>query len=196
MELTPGTFVLIAFAVALVVILAAFISRKGVFAPPFERRPLMNQTELRLFKMLRAELPAGWCVTCQVAYGAFLRNKSYKRYMSINSKRADFVLLDADLNIALVIEYQGKGHFGTAATAAHVPRKAIPSSGRHCERQGLNSSNCPRNLIATWWRKWCGGWFCKTVLDRSARVLRSSALGSGGGQMRWPHRHHPRSVPQ
>ena len=34
MELTPGTFVLIAFAVALVVILAAFISRKGVFAPP------------------------------------------------------------------------------------------------------------------------------------------------------------------
>ncbi len=66
MELTPVSYAVIALAVALVVILAAFISRKGVFAPPFERRTLMNQTESRLFKMLRAELPAGWSVMCQV----------------------------------------------------------------------------------------------------------------------------------
>lgn len=136
MELTPGTFALIAFAVALVVILAAFISRKGVFAPPFERRPLMNQTELRLFKMLRALLPAGWSVMCQVSYGAFLRNKSYRRYMIINSKRADFVLLDADLNVALVVEYQGKGHFGNsrdsrarAEKSDTVKRQALREAG-------------------------------------------------------------------
>ncbi|MDD7973939.1 DUF2726 domain-containing protein [Roseinatronobacter alkalisoli] len=114
MELTPISFGVIVLAALLVVIIAAWLSRKGVFAPPFERRPLMNQTELRLFRMLRAELPAGWSVMCQVSYGAFLRNKSYKRYMSINSKRADFVVLDAELNVAAVVEYQGTGHFGNS----------------------------------------------------------------------------------
>ena len=114
MELTPVSLGVIALGAFLVVIIAAWLSRRSVFAPPFERRPLMNQTELRLFKMLRAELPAGLSVMCQVSYGAFLRNKSYKRYMSINSKRADFVVLDADLNVAAVVEYQGGGHFGNS----------------------------------------------------------------------------------
>ena len=114
MELTPVSFGMIALGALLLVIFAAWLSRKGVFAPPFERRPLMNQTELRLFKMLRGELPAGWSVMCQVSYGAFLRNKSFKRYMSINSKRADFVVLDADLNVAAAVEYQGKGHLGSS----------------------------------------------------------------------------------
>ncbi len=136
MELTPVSFGMIAFGVLLVVLMAASLSRKGVFAPPFERRPLMNQTELRLFKMLRGELPAGWSVMCQVSYGALLRNKSTKRYMSINSKRADFVLLDADLSVAAVVEYQGKGHFGNsrhsrirAENSDAVKRQALRETG-------------------------------------------------------------------
>ena len=136
MELTPASFGMIVLGAFLLVIIAAWLSRKGVFAPPFEGRPLMNQTELRLFKMLRAELPAGWSVMCQVSYGAFLRNKSYKRYMSINSKRADFVVLDADMNIVAVIEYQGKGHFGNsrdsrarAENSDTVKRQALREAG-------------------------------------------------------------------
>jgi len=70
MELTPVSFGMIALGALLLVIFAAWLSRKGVFAPPFERRPLMNQTELRLFIMLRGELPAGWSVMCQVSYDA------------------------------------------------------------------------------------------------------------------------------
>lgn len=70
MELTPVSFGMIALGALLVVIIAAWLSRKGVFAPPFERRPLMSQTELRVFKMLRAEMPAGWSVMCQVSYDA------------------------------------------------------------------------------------------------------------------------------
>lgn len=117
MELKPDSFAMIAVAALLVVIIAGWLLRKGIFAPRFERYPLMNQTETRLFKMLRAELPAGWSVMCQVSYGAFLRNKSYKRFMSINSKRADFVLLDADLNVAAAIEYHGTGHLGNTRTS-------------------------------------------------------------------------------
>lgn len=136
MELTPVSFGMIALGAFLLVIFAAWLSRKGVFAPPFERRPLMNQTELRLFKILRGELPAGWSVMCQVSYGAFLRNKSFKRYMSVNSKRADFAVLDADLHVAAVVEYQGGGHFGNsrdsrarAENSDAVKRQALCEAG-------------------------------------------------------------------
>lgn len=136
MELTPVSFGVIALGALLLVLIAAWLSRKGIFAPPFERRPLMNQTELQLFKILRGELPAGWSVMCQVSYGAFLRNKSTKRYMSVNSKRADFVVLDPDLNVAATIEYQGKGHFGNtrdsrarAEKSDAVKRQALREAG-------------------------------------------------------------------
>lgn len=112
MELLTFNFAVITIVLVLVMVAAAFLSLKGSFAPPFERCSIMNQTELQLFKILNRDVPAGWSVMCQVSYGSFLRNKSYKRYMSINSKRADFVLLDQDLKVIAVVEYQGKGHFG------------------------------------------------------------------------------------
>lgn len=143
MELTPVSFGMIALGALLLVVIAAWLSRKGVFAPPFERRPLMNQTELRLFKMLRAELPAGWSVMCQVSYGAFLRNKSYKRYMSINSKRADFVVLDPLLSVSVVVEYQGKGHYGSTAES----RKRAENSDS-IKRQALEEAGIPLYEVA------------------------------------------------
>ncbi|OWJ74408.1 DUF2726 domain-containing protein [Haematobacter genomosp. 1] len=112
MDATSYNLTMIVLAV-LALLGIAFLMQKGPqFAPPFERRPLMNKTEERLFKMLCGELPSDWTVMCQVSYGAFLKNRSYGRYMSLNSKRADFIVLDPSLAVAAVVEYQGGGHYG------------------------------------------------------------------------------------
>ncbi len=128
---------LIVLAVALLLIVVArIISGKGIFRPSFEARPILNKSELRLYRMLCAELPAGWTVMCQMSYGAFLRNRSFKRYMTVNAKRADLVVLDPSLTIAAVIEYQGSGHYGNskasrdkAAKSDRVKRQALSEAG-------------------------------------------------------------------
>lgn len=132
MEISANIFALIALAVGAIIVVATFARKKGVFAPAFERRAVMNQTEQRLFKMLRNELPPDWTVMCQVSYGAFLGNRDYRRYMSINSKRADFVILDPLLSVAVVVEYQGSGHYGNsdesrrrAEASDQIKRKAL-----------------------------------------------------------------------
>jgi len=86
--------------------------RKQVFAPDFTRRKLMNKPEAVLYRYLLAEVPHGWAVMSQVSYGAFLANKSFNRYMSVNSKRADFVVVNGSNEVVGVVEYQGKGHYG------------------------------------------------------------------------------------
>ena len=106
------------------------------FGPKFEPRPLLNKSERRLYYMLRQELPHGWTVMAQVSYGAFLGNRSHKRYWTINAKRADLVVLDSSLTIAAVVEYQGQGHYGNSSKSRHrakksdrIKRRAVTEAG-------------------------------------------------------------------
>ena len=105
------------------------------FGPPFSKRALMNKSEQRVFRLLCSELPQNWMVMCQVSYGAFLKNKSFKHYMSVNSKRADFVIVNPDLDVAAVVEYQGHGHFGRTAKSRE---RAINSD--RIKRQALKEA--------------------------------------------------------
>ena len=115
MDVSPSYLLLAVLAVGAVFLFSLAPRTKGAFVPTFEQRPMMNKTERRLFRMLRDDLPSDWTVMCQVSYGAFLSNRSYSRYMSMNSKRADFVILDPLLDVAVVVEYQGRGHYGNTA---------------------------------------------------------------------------------
>lgn len=106
---------IIVFTVFALIVLLVFVGlskKTSYFAPDFQACPIMNKPETFLFDLLIKETPSHWHVMTQVSYGAFLRNKSRNKYMSINSKRADFIILYPSLDVAAVIEYQGKGHFG------------------------------------------------------------------------------------
>lgn len=106
------------------------------FRPKFTRAKLLNRPETQLYKLLVRDVPQGWVVMCQVSYGAMVANKSFGRYSTINAKRADFVILDTDLAVRAVIEYQGTGHFGfstqgrkRAKASDAVKRKALREAG-------------------------------------------------------------------
>lgn len=110
--------------------------RKPIFAPDFTRRKLMNKPEAVLYRYLLAEMPRGWTVMAQVSYGAFLANKSFNRYMTINSKRADFVIVNGTNEVVGVVEYQGKGHYGfddkgrqRAEQSDAIKRQALSEAG-------------------------------------------------------------------
>ena len=107
-------------------------------AVDIERRGVMNKSELKMFGMLRNDLPHDWLLMCQVSYGAMLKNRDYKRYMSINSKRADFVVFSPEMSVVAVIEYQGAGHFGRSAQS----RQRAEVSDR-VKRQALSEANIP-----------------------------------------------------
>lgn len=130
-----------------VVALALFVflgkTKNGVGKPsesqsdePFSKRPLLNKSELKIFKILINAATPDFDVMCQVSYGAILSNKDFGKYMSINSKRADFMLFDAELKVRAVVEYQGSGHFGQteqgrsrAAKSDQIKRTALQQAG-------------------------------------------------------------------
>lgn len=120
--------------VALVVVVLVVVQPrlKSRLEPKFSQRPLLNKAERLLYDLMLSELPQGWVIMCQVSYGAVLANKSFNRFMSVNSKRADFMLFDEDLRPMLVVEYQGRGHFGNnkqskerAMISDEIKRKAL-----------------------------------------------------------------------
>lgn len=93
----------------------------------FTSRPLMNKSEFRRFCWIE-----DWArdrdhrLFAQVSYGEIIRSDDREAHASVNAKRADFVLVDADGLPALVIEYQGGGHHqGNAAARDKVKRAAL-----------------------------------------------------------------------
>jgi len=103
---------------------------------PFSKRPLLNKSELKIFRILVNAATPSFDVMCQVSYGAILSNKDFGKYRSINSKRADFMLFDAELKVKAVVEYQGSGHFGRseqgkarAMQSDQIKRTALEQAG-------------------------------------------------------------------
>ena len=110
----------------------------GLRPARFTSKAVLNKTERRLFDMLVRvvrDMRPDARVLAQVSYGEFLRSKNKKAFWSINARRADFLIVDAEFAPLAVVEYQGRGHFGSSRRAratgsrlAHVVRLVLSGS--------------------------------------------------------------------
>jgi hypothetical protein len=103
-----------------------------VMKADFKAQPLLNKSEVRLFramdKMVIELAPPGWQVMAQISLGEILKCEDKAAYACINSKRVDLLIVDADCKPVHAIEYQGGAHFkGAHATAARdaVKKEAL-----------------------------------------------------------------------
>lgn len=106
---------------------------RTVMASEFKAKRLLNKGEQKVLAALEpivAELEPGWRVWTQVSLGEVLDASSVEAFNTINAKRVDFLLVDADLRPRLAIEYQGQGHHqGAAAARDAVKREALRRAG-------------------------------------------------------------------
>lgn len=113
-----------------------FISRVD-----FEARPLLNRPEYKILRILEAvaqETPGGLRVMAQTSLGEVLAPQPASgsqeardlAFRSINSKRLDFLVIDAYGMPVLAVEYQGQGHFSeTTFMRDAVKREALRKAG-------------------------------------------------------------------
>lgn len=106
---------------------------KTVRSSEFRKRPLMNKSEYRVFCNLEKLLSVshrGCRVFAQVSLGEILGSDDKEAYLAINSKRADFVIIDWSGQPIAVVEYHGTGHYqGDATVRDAVKREACNSAG-------------------------------------------------------------------
>ncbi|WP_158530720.1 DUF2726 domain-containing protein [Pantoea sp. 3_1284] len=99
----------------------------------FRKRPLMNKSEYSVFCKLEKLLSAshrGYRVFSQVSLGEILGSDDKQAYLAINSKRADFVIIDWSGQPIAVVEYHGSGHFQDDAVVRDaIKREACASAG-------------------------------------------------------------------
>lgn len=99
----------------------------------FYKRPLMNKSEYGVFCRLEKRLSAshrGYRVFSQVSLGEILGSDDKQAYFAINSKRADFVIINWSGQPIAVVEYHGSGHFKDDAIVRDaVKREACSSAG-------------------------------------------------------------------
>ncbi|QAV47644.1 DUF2726 domain-containing protein [Pantoea agglomerans] len=99
----------------------------------FYKRPLMNKSEYAVFCRLEKLLSTshrGYRVFSQVSLGEILGSNDQQAYLAINSKRADFVIIDWSGQPKAVVEYHGSGHFQEDAILRDsVKREACSSAG-------------------------------------------------------------------
>lgn len=127
-----------------VVIIAAlvlsFFSRvlAKLFLPDFTTKPLLNKSEIRLFKIMQQATPNGFHLFTQVSYGEFLRCTNNRKFWTVNAKRADFVICDSEFNVVAVVEYQGRGHHGSSSKS-----KKNAKHRDSIKRSALTEANIP-----------------------------------------------------
>lgn len=107
----------------------------------FEARPLLNRPEYRILRILEAvaqDTPGGLRVMAQTSLGEVLTPQPASgsqeardlAFRSINSKRLDFLMIDAYGMPVLAVEYQGHGHFrDTTFMRDAVKREALRKAG-------------------------------------------------------------------
>jgi hypothetical protein len=104
-----------------------------VMSADFAARPLLNQSEARVFEELCqivTRCRPGWRVMAQVSLGEVLRSKDAEAFSCINSKRVDMLLIDENCRPRHAIEYHGDGHYqGTAAARDAVKKEALRRAG-------------------------------------------------------------------
>ena len=101
----------------------------------FSSRPLLNRSEATVFGALDKAVIArnpGWQVMAQVSLGEFLASPDKNAFLSVNSKRIDFALMDDRCCVVHALEYQGSGHHvGNCAPARDAVKKEYQGSGHH-----------------------------------------------------------------
>jgi hypothetical protein len=101
-----------------------------VRAATFEKKRLLNKTEYNAYKLLRPCVPPAHLIAFQVSLGELLRHSDQDTYRAINSKRADFAVIDTSGFPVAIIEVQGAGHNrGDAALRDEIKRLAVQSAG-------------------------------------------------------------------
>ena len=124
----------LAIIMIIVTILLAFgygFSKKG-----FKQKALLNNAEKRLFFDIAKVLKGDQRIYPQVSYGEFLRHHNSRQFWNINARRADMVIADNNFNVRVVVEFQGKGHFGSgfrgwvrAQQGDRAKRRALSQAG-------------------------------------------------------------------
>ena len=128
--------IVIGLGLVAMIVLQATGRGSSLLAPPFRAKALLNKSEQSLYRALIKRAPPDLRVLCQVSYGEILSCRNRKKFFSINSKRADFVICDKKWMPVGVVEYQGSGHFGSTSKSARnaalrdrVKRKAVEEAG-------------------------------------------------------------------
>jgi hypothetical protein len=105
----------------------------AVMAAPFEKRRVLTPAEYRVFKIIEDDLAAtkkGYRVFGQTSLGQVLQSTCPNAHSSINSKRADILVIDPFGWPVLAVEYQGSGHYqGTAAARDAIKKEALRKAG-------------------------------------------------------------------
>lgn len=107
------------------------VQLRAVKGAEFRARPILNRSEFKVFAWLEA-WAAGtpYRVFAQVPYGEVLASADRDAFRSVNSKRADMLVVDARGLPVVAIEYQGEGHWrGDAKGRDAVKRAALASAG-------------------------------------------------------------------
>lgn len=84
----------------------------------YHKRRLLNGEEYQIFRLLEdwiANRPGHYRLFAQVSLGEILGSEDRLAYACVNSKRCDFVIIDAQGYPVVAIEYQGTGHFTPGA---------------------------------------------------------------------------------
>lgn len=114
-------------------ITAAADQLKIVMTATFSPRPILSAGEKRVFEAAEKSLKAlrpDWRVVPQVSLGEVLRTSNATAFSTVNSKRVDMLIVDADGLPKAAIEYQGAGHHqGSAAARDAVKREALRRAG-------------------------------------------------------------------
>jgi hypothetical protein len=123
---------------------------KVVMQSRFEHRQLLNKKELRVFlaieKLLQEE-DVDWRLMAQVSLGEIIWSPNPTARQAVNSKRVDFLLVDALGKPLHAIEYQGSGHHqGSAAVRDAVKKEALRRSNIGYEE--INEGDKPEDLRA------------------------------------------------
>jgi hypothetical protein len=102
-------------------------------AASFETRRVLSRSEYHVFKVIEDDVAAarrGYRVFAQTSLGEILRSPCSNAFASINSKRADILVIDPYGWPILAVEYQGSGHYqGTAAARDAVKKEALRKAG-------------------------------------------------------------------
>jgi hypothetical protein len=102
-------------------------------AASFQKQKVMNGGEYRVFRIIEDEIATmrnGYRVFAQTCLGEVLKSRDDNAHRSINSKRADILVIDRGGWPVLAVEYQGDGHYqGTAAARDAVKKEALRKAG-------------------------------------------------------------------
>jgi hypothetical protein len=141
-----------------------------VEAATFTRKKVMHFLEYKVFLVVEEEVASlglGARVFAQTALGEIIRSDDRLAYKSINSKRADIIVIGADGFALAAVEYQGTGHFQQrAATKDAVKREALRKAGiQYVEISDRHSDDEIRQLTRA---------ALRTAVDRKRFNLRTS----------------------